>query len=154
MHNASCLAGIAFNSVSLGLNHGIAHVIGGKFHVPHGRTNSILLPYIIDFNADIRGYDTNEFSRAAKKYAHIAKLLGLSASNARMGVRSLINEIKKMQKEMDMPTNLKACGVSVDEVNKLKEEIANLALQDACTATNPKVPTTLEVVEIINKIKD
>lgn len=154
MHNASCLAGIAFNSVSLGLNHGIAHVIGGKFHVPHGRTNSILLPYIIDFNADIRGYDTNEFSRAAKKYAHIAKLLGLSASNARMGVRSLINEIKKMQKEMEMPTNLKACGVSVDEVNKLKEEIANLALQDACTATNPKVPTTLEVVEIINKIKD
>ena len=59
-----------------------------------------------------------------------------------------------MQKEMEMPTNLKACGVSVDEVNKLKEEIANLALQDACTATNPKVPTTLEVVEIINKIKD
>lgn len=154
MHNASCLAGIAFNSASLGLNHGMAHVIGGKFHVPHGRTNSILLPYIIDFNADIVGYEGNDFSVAAKKYAHIAKLVGLSASNARMGVRSLINEIKKMQKEMDMPSNLKACGVSVDEVNNLKEEIAKLALEDACTSTNPKVPTVLQVVEILNKIKD
>lgn len=154
MHNASCLAGIAFNSASLGLNHGIAHVIGGKFHIPHGRTNSILLPYVIDFNADINGYDTNEFSKAAKKYAYIAKLIGLSASNARMGVRSLINEIKKMQKEMDMPTNLKECGIAVEEVNKLKEDIAKLALEDACTSTNPKVPTTLDVVEILNKIKD
>lgn len=154
MHNASCLAGIAFNSASLGLNHGMAHVIGGKFHVPHGRTNSILLPYIIDFNADIVGYEGNDFSTASQKYAHIAKLVGLSASNARMGVRSLINEIKKMQKEMDMPTNLKACGVSVDEVNNLKEEIAKLALEDGCTSTNPKAPTVLQVVEILNKIKD
>lgn len=153
MHNASCLAGIAFNSASLGLNHGIAHVLGGKFHIPHGRTNAILLPHIIEFNANISGYDTNEFSRAAQKYAHIAKLLGLSSSNARMGVRSLINEIKKMQKEMDMPTNLKACGIAVDEVNKLKEEIASLALKDACTATNPKAPTNLDVIEILNNVK-
>ncbi len=154
MHNASCIAGIAFNSASLGLNHGMAHVIGGKFHVPHGRTNAILLPYIIEFNADIVGYEGNDFSTAAKKYAHISKLLGLSASNARMGVRSLINEIKKMQKEMDMPTNLKACGVSVDEVNNLKEEIAKLAIEDACTSTNPKAPTVLQVVKILNKVKD
>ena len=65
MHNASCLAGIAFNSASLGLNHGIAHVLGGKFHVPHGRTNSILLPYIVEFNADIVGYENNEFLQSS-----------------------------------------------------------------------------------------
>ena len=75
MHNASCLAGIAFDSVSLGLNHGIAHVIGGKFHVPHGRTNSILLPHVVEYNADIAGYDNREFSTAAKKYANISRFL-------------------------------------------------------------------------------
>ncbi len=154
MHNASCLAGIAFNSASLGLNHGIAHVLGGKFHVPHGRTNSILLPYIVEFNADIVGYESNDFSRAAVKYANVAKLLGLPCSNARAGVRSLVNEIKKLQKEMKMPTNLKACGVSMEELEQLKEEIANLALLDACTTTNPKNPTPLDVVEIIGKIKE
>ena len=154
MHNASCLAGIAFNSASLGLNHGMAHVIGGKFHIPHGRANSILLPHIIEFNADIVGYEGNNYSREAKKYSYIAKLIGLSSSNARMGVRSLISEIKKMQKEMNMPTTLKECGVAVDEVNDIKEELAKLALSDSCTSTNPKKPTTLEVVEIINKIKD
>lgn len=154
MHNASCLAGIAFDSVSLGLNHGIAHIIGGKFHVPHGRTNSILLPHIVEYNADIEGYSNKEFSKAAMKYANISKLLGLSCGNTRIGVRSLINEIKKLQKEMNMPTNLKACGVSMIELEKNKEEIARLALLDACTATNPKAPTQLDVVNILAKIKE
>lgn len=153
MHNASCLAGIAFDSVSLGLNHGIAHILGGKFHVPHGRTNAILLPHIVEYNADIEGYGNNKFSTAAIKYANISRLLGLSFSNTRMGVKNLINEIKKLQKEMKMPTNLKACGVSIDDIEKNKEEIAKLALLDACTATNPKAPTQLDVMEIIAKIK-
>ncbi len=153
MHNASCLAGIAFDSVSLGLNHGIAHILGGKFHVPHGRTNAILLPHVVEYNADIAGYSNNKFSIAAIKYANISRLLGLSFSNTRMGVRNLINEIKRLQKEMNMPTNLKACGVSVDELEKNKEEIAKLALLDACTLTNPKEPTQLEVMEILSKIK-
>ncbi|MEG0307679.1 MAG: 1-propanol dehydrogenase PduQ [Clostridium sp.] len=154
MHNASCLAGIAFNAASLGLNHGIAHVLGGKFHVPHGRTNALLLPYIVEFNADIIGYENQDFSRAAEKYATIAKLLGLPCGNARAGVRSLINEIKKLQKEMKMPTTLKACGVSMEDLSALKDEIADLALLDACTATNPKVPTPLDVIEIIGKVKE
>lgn len=154
MHNASCLAGIAFDSVSLGLNHGIAHVIGGKFHVPHGRTNSILLPHVVEYNADIAGYDNREFSTAAIKYANISRLLGLSCGNTRIGVKSLINEIKKLQKEMNMPTNLKACGVSVNELEKSKEEIAELAIKDACTSTNPKAPTPLDVVGILAKIKE
>ena len=97
MHNASCLAGLAFNEASLGLNHGIAHVLGGKFHVPHGRTNALLLPHIIEYNANITSYNSREFTHAANKYAKIAKIIGLQGSNTRGLVKNLINEIKKME---------------------------------------------------------
>lgn len=153
MHNASCLAGLAFNNVSLGVNHSIAHVLGGKFHVPHGRTNSILLPHVIEYNADIVGYNNTNYSLAAKKYADIASFLGLNSSNIRVGVKSLINEIKKMQKEMDMPTKLSECKVNINEITDLEKEIAALAIKDACTKTNPKQPTEKDIINILNKIK-
>lgn len=153
MHNASCLAGLAFNNVSLGVNHSIAHVLGGKFHVPHGRTNSILLPHVIEYNADIVGYNNTNYSLAAKKYADIASFLGLNSSNIRVGVKSLVNEIKKMQKEMDMPTKLSECKVNINEITDLEKEIAALAIKDACTKTNPKQPTEKDIINILNKIK-
>lgn len=153
MHNASCLAGLAFNEASLGVNHGIAHVLGGKFHVPHGRTNSILLPHVIEYNADITGYNSREFSKAAEKYARIAKIVGLQGSNTRGLVKNLINEIKKMQKAMNMPTTLRECKVDIDEVNRLEGEVAKLALKDACTETNPRIPDEKDIILILNKIK-
>ena len=154
MHNASCLAGIAFNCASLGINHSIAHTLGGKFHIPHGRTNSILLPYVIEYNANIVGYDNRDYSLAAKKYHNIAKLLGLPSNNIRMGVKNLINEIKNLQKAMKLPTTLKECNVDINEVMALREEIAERALEDACTPTNPRVPSLDDIVRIVEKIKD
>ncbi|MDK2564058.1 1-propanol dehydrogenase PduQ [Romboutsia sedimentorum] len=153
MHNASCLAGLAFNNASLGVNHSIAHVLGGKFHVPHGRTNSILLPHVIEYNADIVGYNNTDYSLAAKKYADIASFLGLNSSNIRVGVKSLVNEIKKMQKEMNMPTKLSECKININDITDLEKEIAALAIKDACTKTNPKQPTEKEIINILNKIK-
>lgn len=154
MHNASCLAGLAFNAASLGLNHGIAHVLGGKFHIPHGRTNALLLPHVIEYNADITGYSNTNFSEAAKRYCNVARILGLPSSNPRMGVRSLINEIKKMQKQMNMSTTLKSCGVDMKDVQSLKDEIGELALLDKCTKTNPKVPTKNDVIKIVEIIME
>ena len=154
MHNASCLAGIAFNCASLGINHSIAHTLGGKFHIPHGRTNSILLPYVIEYNSNIVGYDNRDYSLAAKKYHNIAKLLGLPSNNIRMGVKNLINEIKNLQKAMKLPTTLKECNVDINEVMALREEIAERALEDACTPTNPRVPSLDDIVRIVEKIKD
>lgn len=153
MHNASCLAGLAFNEASLGVNHGIAHVLGGKFHVPHGRTNSILLPYVIEYNADITGYNSRKFSEAAEKYARIAKIVGLQGTNTRGLVKNLINEIKKMQRAMNMPTTLRECKVDSSELKKLENEIAQLALKDACTDSNPRVPNEKDIIFILNKIK-
>lgn len=153
IHNASCLAGMAFNQVSLGINHSIAHVLGGKFHIPHGRTNAILLPYIIEYNADIVGYSNTTYSNAAVKYAQIAELIGIGSSNIRMSVKNLINEIKKLQKEMNMPTKLTQCKVNVSDITNEEREIAELSIKDACTVTNPRVPTEDDIINILNKIK-
>ncbi len=153
MHNASCLAGLAFNAASLGINHSIAHVLGGKFHIPHGRTNAILLPHVIEYNANILGYTSTNYSLAAEKYSNLAKIVGLSNSNIRGNVKSLINEIKKMQRSMNMPTTLSECGVNTEELLKLKYEIAEVALKDACTITNPIIPNKMGIVTILQKVK-
>lgn len=154
MHNASCLAGIAFNSASLGINHSIAHIIGAKFHVPHGRANGLLLPYVIRFNAEILGYGNGEYSLAAKKYSKISRLLGFLSPNPRIGVTSLINEIKKLQKAMNMPTTLKDCNVEPKDVDDFKNEMAVIALKDSCTETNPKALNEEDIIRIINDIKE
>ncbi|MBB6624347.1 iron-containing alcohol dehydrogenase [Clostridium gasigenes] len=154
MHSASCLAGMAFNQASLGLNHGIAHGIGGKLHIAHGRTNSILLPHIVEYNAELTGYTNCEYSNAAIRYANVAKILGLPCSNVRTGVKSLINWIVKLQKEMNMPRTLKECGKDINEINNSIDAIAESALVDGCTITNPRVPNKNEIIKILNIISN
>lgn len=152
MHNASCMAGMAFNLTSLGLNHGIAHVAGAQLHIPHGRMNALLLPHVIEYNAELKGYSEGAYSAAAIKYAKLAKLLGLSASNPRVGVKSLIHAIVSMQKRMNMPTTLRACQVTYAQVEEAKVSIAEGALLDGCTQTNPRTPTREDIIEILNKL--
>ncbi|MGD8189828.1 1-propanol dehydrogenase PduQ [Brevibacillus ginsengisoli] len=152
MHNASCMAGMAFNLTSLGLNHGIAHVAGAKLHIPHGRMNALLLPYVIEYNAELKGFADGVSSAAAIKYAKLAKMLGLSASNPRVGVRSLINAITSMQKRLNMPTTFRACKLDYAQVEEAKMSIAEGALLDGCTKTNPRTPTKEDVIGILNKL--
>lgn len=150
MHVASTLAGMAFNTASLGLNHGIAHAAGAKFHIPHGRLNSILMPHIIQYNANVINRGKQPIHKeAATRYQDIAKLLGYSASNPALGVRQLVEAVKKLQKQLEMPTSLREYGISSDNFAQYKEEIAQAALNDKCTNTNPRVPTSLEVLKIL-----
>jgi alcohol dehydrogenase class IV len=152
MHNASCMAGIAFNNASLGLNHGMAHIVGGKFHVSHGRTNAILLPYVIEYNADIKGFNSSDFTVAAKRYAEIAKILGLPSSNVRQGVKSLIVAINKLLKELNMPTSLKETGIKAEDFKNEIIEMAKIAIEDRCTETNPRVPQQAEIVALFERV--
>lgn len=135
MHTASCLAGMAFNAVSLGVNHGIAHALGAHFHIPHGRANGMLLPYVMWYNA---GLDGNAIDRTVTRLAKIAKLVGLPAYNAKAGANNLVNKLKVMQRELSVPQTLKACGVEKLQYENAKEHIIQSALKDACTATNPR----------------
>ena len=152
MHNASLIAGISFNLASLGLNHAIAHNIGGKLHIPHGRTNAILLPHIIEFNSNITGFTPKDYTETAVKYAKLAKLIGVSGSTVRLSVKNLINEITKLMSRMNMPTKLTACKVSSEDIQKEKKAIAEGARKDACILTNPRETSISDILEIIHKV--
>jgi len=152
MHLASTMAGMAFNTASLGLNHGIAHAAGARWHIPHGRINGILLPNIIRYNAGIIAGNYNKTtSPVANRYAEIAKFLGLNAGNAQMGVRSLVNAILALEKTLSIPRNLSEYGVSKEQFESDKNVIAEAALADRCTATNPIVPTKEDIISVLGK---
>jgi 1-propanol dehydrogenase len=148
VHHASTLAGMAFNMVGLGINHSIAHVCGAQFHIPHGRMNALLLPAVIEFNAGTKGSD---YSPAAIKYAKLSKILGYSATNIKVALINLNQQIVQLKKELSMPTNLRACGVTHDQLSAAKEAISTAALNDGCTKTNPRVPTIKDIEAILDK---
>lgn len=155
MHSASCLAGIAFNAASLGLNHGMAHQLGARFHIPHGRANAMLLPFVIEFNSDINKHSKSqrEYLPSVKHYATVAQILGLSSYNEIMTVRSLVNWVQFMLKEMDIPLSISQMGtISEEEYFNAIDDMAEAALQDGCTATNPRVPTKEDVIDIYQRL--
>ncbi len=152
MHIASTMAGMAFNIASLGINHGIAHAAGARWHIPHGRINGILLPNIIRYNAGIiEGNYSKNTTPAASRYSKIAKFLGLNAGNPQMGVRSLVNAILALEKAISIPKSLSEWGVSKDQFESDKNVIAEAALADRCSATNPIVPTKEDIISILGK---
>ena len=155
MHVASCLAGLSFNTAGLGITHSMAHQLGAMFHIPHGRANAMLLPHIIEFNADINkgSRSRKEYLPAVKRYANVAHILGLSSFNEVMSVRSLVGWIQFMQREMGIPTTIEEIGtVAPADYFAAIDKMADAALADACTATNPRVPTKEDIVKIYAKL--
>ena len=154
MHVASCLAGLAFNSASLGLNHGAAHALGAKFHIPHGRANAMLLPHIIEYNSGIDRHakSKEQYPPCVRKYVNIAKLLGVNNFNEITTVRALTNWVQFMMKEMNQPLSISQCGIDKVEYFNAIDSMAEKALSDACTATNPRVPTKDEIKMIFEHL--
>jgi alcohol dehydrogenase class IV len=153
MHNASCLAGMAFNSAGLGITHSLAHAIGGKLHISHGRSNAIILPYIVEYNSKLKknGF-TKEYERAAKKYQRLARILDLHATTVPIGVNNFIQSIVKLQKTLMIATDFKQLGADVNLAQGLKEEIIDAAMKDICTTTNPTPVTSEEMSALFDKI--
>ncbi|WMJ23336.1 bifunctional acetaldehyde-CoA/alcohol dehydrogenase [Paludicola sp. MB14-C6] len=152
MHNASCIAGMAFTNAFLGLNHSMAHKLGGEYHIPHGRANAVLLPYVIKFNANkptkFATFPKYEKFTADVRYAEIAKSLGLPAATVEEGVASLVKAIKELAKKLGVPMSIKDCGVDekvfLDNLTGLSER----AFEDQCTTANPRYPLVVEIAEI------
>ncbi|HEM3177762.1 TPA: 1-propanol dehydrogenase PduQ [Streptococcus suis] len=145
MHNASSIAGIAFNNAGLGICHSLSHAIGAFFHVPHGRINAFLLPYVISFNASI---DESTETWVTNRYAQVAEMLHLDKVTAKQSVLALVNAIKQLSEKMGIPSKLEDLGIDRVEFEKMVPEMAKRVMMDACTPTNPR-PVTQEQIERI-----
>lgn len=141
MHYAQCLAGQAFSNALLGIVHSMAHKTGAAFstgHIPHGCANAIYLPYVIKFNA----------KAAQKRYAEIADSVGLTGSEEER-VTALCNKIEEYNRRLSIPKTLKEFGVKEDEFKEKVAKIAELAVGDACTGSNPRPITPDEMEKLL-----
>ncbi len=158
MHNASTIAGMAFTNAFLGINHSLAHKLGGQFNIAHGRANAVLLPHVIAYNAQVptkfASFPNYEHYVADIKYQQIAKHLGLPAATAEEGVRSLIESIYSLMRKVNMPLTISECGVGRDEFEEIVEDMAEKAFEDQCTTANPRMPLITELVEIYKRAYD
>ena len=144
MHDASCMAGAAFSNAGLGLCHSMAHALGAQAHLPHGRANAILLPYVMSFNA---GCET-ALTETAGRYAELAALIGLENASVRQSAINLIRTVRQLAKHMGVPHTIKEAGVDEAQFREMLEPMAEAALADRCTGTTPKKPTKEDIIRL------
>jgi len=147
MHNAQCLAGMAFSNALLGIVHSMAHKTGAAYsggHIVHGCANAMYLPKVIKYNA--------KNPEAAERYAQIAKFIGLEGQSNVELVDALIKELRAMNKSLDIPDGIKDYeGGIIDEKEFLEKlpEVAKNAIGDACTGSNPRQPSQEEMEKLL-----
>ena len=156
MHNASCMAGMAFANAFLGVNHSMAHKLGNELHISHGMANAVLLPHVIEYNGcpsptKVASFPKYEYYIAHEKYAEVAKTLGLPAKTPEEGVKSLANAVRDLMKRLDMPTTLQEMGVDEALFKSKINMLANHAFEDQCTTANPRLPLISELEELFRK---
>lgn len=156
MHNASCIAGMAFTNAFLGINHSLAHKLGAEFHVVHGRANAILLPHVISYNGETNPSKFMTWPKygvfiAPERYAEIARSLGLKASTPEEGVKSLVEAVRNLMKEMNVPLTLKEMNIDEAAYLKAVPDLAYKAFEDQCTTANPRLPKVTELEELYRK---
>ena len=128
MHEAQCLAGMAFSNALLGIAHSMAHKVGAVFHIPHGCANAIFLPYVIKYNR----------KACEDRYANIARHIGLKGESERELTDALIDLINKFNKELNIPSSMKEYGIDENEFKANLKFIAHNAVLDPCTGSNPR----------------
>ena len=153
MHNASTIAGLAFTNAFLGANHGLAHILGATFHIPHGRANALVMIPVIRYNAALPGkyvafpnYPTHQ---AAPRYAEIARMLGLPAATAQEGVESLVRAVADLKAQVGMPATIGEAGVGRDEFAAQARRMAEVAFDDQCVGANPTYPLVDDLEAIL-----
>ncbi|WP_413738852.1 1-propanol dehydrogenase PduQ [Sodalis sp. RH21] len=147
MHNASTLAGMAFSQAGLGVNHAIAHQLGGQLHVAHGLANALLLTEVIRFNS--------QDARAAKRYARLARICGLATyqSEDRAALQQLLNHIGRLKRQIGIPAALGGLGLGAEKIRQVTPAMIAAALNDSTLATNPRRATAKDIGAILNAIE-
>jgi acetaldehyde dehydrogenase/alcohol dehydrogenase len=153
MANASTIAGLAFSNAFVGLNHALAHAVGARFGIAHGRANAIFLPHVLRYNASLPskfmpapGYSAYV---APEKYAQIAWILGHSDTSSSRRRERLFLRVDALLDEVDEPRSLAEAGVAHDAFTAALPDLAKLAYSDPSIRTNPRIPLLKEIVELL-----
>ena len=153
MHNAACIAAIAFSNASVGVNHALAHAFGARFRVAHGRANALMLPHVIAFNASVPTKfmpSPNQIGYVAhKKYAMVADLLGLGGNTTDEKVKCLITAIEQLLDQLGMPRSIASLGIAREEFERAVPDLAKAAFDDPSWLSNPRMPLVSELAELL-----
>lgn len=157
MHYASTLAGMSFANAFLGINHSLAHKIGGEFGLPHGLAITIAMPHVIKFNAVTGNVKRTPFPRyetytAQKDYADIARHLGLQGKNDAALVDALLKKIKSLAEALDVDATLSGNGVTKEALANSVDKLTDLVYDDQCTPGNPRQPRLEEIKQLLNDL--
>ena len=152
MHNAACIAAMAFSNASVGVNHALAHAFGARFGVAHGRANALMLPHVILYNASVptkflpspyqKGYN------AHKKYATVADLLGLGGHTVEEKVKNLVAATEHLLDQLGFPRSIADLGISKEEFERAMPDLTRLAFDDPSWRSNPRMPLMSELAEL------
>ena len=158
MHNAASIAGMAFANAFLGMNHSLAHKIGGEWHIPHGRTNGMLLPHVIRYNGTVPTklniWPKIEDYKADKKYRELAELIGLHPKTDAEGVEMFAQAVEKLWVKVGGAVNVKSQNISKADWEESVHRIAMNAYEDQCTPANPRMPMVKDMEAILETIYD
>ncbi|WP_109077657.1 bifunctional acetaldehyde-CoA/alcohol dehydrogenase [Aggregatibacter kilianii] len=155
MHNASTMAGMAFANAFLGMNHSLAHKIGGRFHTPHGRTNAILMPHVIRYNGTrpekTATWPKYNYYKADVKYQDIARMLGLPCATPEEGVRSYAQACYDLAERCGIKMSFKEQGLDEKAWMDARRDVALLAFEDQCSPANPRLPMVNDMEDILTR---
>jgi acetaldehyde dehydrogenase/alcohol dehydrogenase len=155
MHNAACIAGMAFSNASVGVNHALAHAIGARFCIAHGRANALMLPHVVSYNANVpTKFMPSPYTQgyvAHKKYAAMADLLGIGGHTTEQKVNNLIAAIGKLLDRLAFPRSIAELGISRQDFERAVPELAKTAFDDPSWRSNPRMPLMTELVELLWK---
>jgi acetaldehyde dehydrogenase/alcohol dehydrogenase len=162
MHNASCIAGMAFTNAFLGVNHSLAHKLGGEFHIPHGLANAYLLPHVIEYNGEttptkFAAWPKYDHYMAPQRYKDIAVMLGLVSKTAteQEGVKALANAVRDLMGKVGVPLSIQEANTvwpksAIDSktYEAALDELSYKAFGDQCTTANPRLPRVEELKKL------
>ena len=155
MHNAACIAAMAFSNASVGVNHALAHAFGARFGIAHGRANALMLPHVIAYNAAVPAkFMPSPYTQgyiAHKKYATVADLLGLGGETVDEKVQNVIAAVEQLLDRLDFPRSIAELGVSKEDFGRAVPEMVKVAFEDPSWRSNPRMPLMTELVELFWK---
>lgn len=149
MHNAACIAALAFANAGVGVSHALAHAFGARFRVAHGRANALMLPHVIAYNASVPAKfmpSPNQRAYIAhKKYATVADLLALDGHTTEEKVKKLVAALEKLLDQLAMPRSIASLGVSREEFERAMPDLVKIAFDDPSWLPNPRMPLMSEL---------